>query len=243
MAKAEIIKKERKMKKTNKKGFTIVELVIVIAVIAILAAVLIPTFTNVVEKANQSAALQACETEYKQMAIAAASNGTTVDESVVFCKGKYYFSLENGGMTACDSSKVGTDLKATDLANSVKVYGKSGVTNNITESDPDKDAEVKIVFKATYASGSTITLTVKDENGKTYYSEWYKPSSADNSESEHSFRFYMYKTSSAWVNGENNVATVKPEKVTSKADAVGYYTYTVTNGSTVIASGIFYYGA
>lgn len=45
------------MKKTAKKGFTIVELVIVIAVIAILAAVLIPTFVSLVNKANSSAAL------------------------------------------------------------------------------------------------------------------------------------------------------------------------------------------
>ena len=42
----------------NRKGFTIVELVIVIAVIAILAAVLIPTFSGVVANANASAALQ-----------------------------------------------------------------------------------------------------------------------------------------------------------------------------------------
>ncbi len=40
--------------KKLKKGFTIVELVIVIAVIAILAAVLIPVFSNVVDKANKS---------------------------------------------------------------------------------------------------------------------------------------------------------------------------------------------
>lgn len=46
------------MKKMNKKGFTIVELVIVIAVIAILAAVLIPTFSSVVNSANASAAQQ-----------------------------------------------------------------------------------------------------------------------------------------------------------------------------------------
>ena len=39
----------------SKKGFTIVELVIVIAVIAILAAVLIPTFSNLVKKANIAA--------------------------------------------------------------------------------------------------------------------------------------------------------------------------------------------
>ena len=47
------------MKKSNRNGFTIVELVIVIAVIAILAAVLIPTFTNLIKKANQSSDIQA----------------------------------------------------------------------------------------------------------------------------------------------------------------------------------------
>ncbi len=42
------------MKRNNKKGFTIVELVIVIAVIAILSAVLIPTFGSIIEQANES---------------------------------------------------------------------------------------------------------------------------------------------------------------------------------------------
>ena len=40
------------MKRSTKKGFTIVELVIVIAIIAILAAVLIPTFASLIQKAN-----------------------------------------------------------------------------------------------------------------------------------------------------------------------------------------------
>lgn len=42
------------MKVNSKKGFTLVELVIVIAVIGILAAVLIPTFVDLVKKANVS---------------------------------------------------------------------------------------------------------------------------------------------------------------------------------------------
>ena len=42
------------MYRSNKKGFTIVELVIVVAVVAILAAVLIPTFAGLVRKANIS---------------------------------------------------------------------------------------------------------------------------------------------------------------------------------------------
>ncbi|MBO4429376.1 MAG: type II secretion system protein, partial [Clostridia bacterium] len=44
----------------KKRGFTIVELVIVIAVIAILAAVLIPTFSNVIARAKISADTQLC---------------------------------------------------------------------------------------------------------------------------------------------------------------------------------------
>ncbi len=43
----------------SKKGFTIIELVIVIAVIAVLAAVLIPTFASIIKKANRSADEQA----------------------------------------------------------------------------------------------------------------------------------------------------------------------------------------
>ncbi len=54
------------MKRNNKKGFTIVELVIVIAVIAILSAVLIPTFGGIVEKANASAAQQEARNAYTQ---------------------------------------------------------------------------------------------------------------------------------------------------------------------------------
>ncbi len=55
------------MKRTVKKGFTIVELVIVIAVIAILAAVLIPTFSGIVAKANKSATLQEARNYYTEV--------------------------------------------------------------------------------------------------------------------------------------------------------------------------------
>ena len=54
-----------KLTRTNKKGFTIVELVIVIAVIAILAAVLIPNLSRLVDKANESKALQEAESAMK----------------------------------------------------------------------------------------------------------------------------------------------------------------------------------
>ena len=65
----------------NRKGFTIVELVIVIAVIAILAAVLIPTFSGVIQKANDSAALQEATSTMKS-ALAMSQSGTLADNTL-----------------------------------------------------------------------------------------------------------------------------------------------------------------
>ena len=42
-------------KKTNKKGFTIMEMLIVVAIIAVLAAILIPTFNGALTKSKEAA--------------------------------------------------------------------------------------------------------------------------------------------------------------------------------------------
>ena len=63
------------MLKLNKKGFTVVELVIVIAVVAILAAVLIPTFINLMQTANESADIQLVTNLNKIMAMQEALGG------------------------------------------------------------------------------------------------------------------------------------------------------------------------
>ena len=70
------------MKKlNNKKGFTIVELVIVIAVIGILAGVLIPTFSSVIDSANESSALQQSKSALDNLL---AVNNGSIDEKTKF---------------------------------------------------------------------------------------------------------------------------------------------------------------
>ena len=66
------------MKRNNKKGFTIVELVIVIGVIGILSAILIPTFVNVTQKANEAALKSNLANAYSAYAADAADG--VVDE-------------------------------------------------------------------------------------------------------------------------------------------------------------------
>lgn len=60
------------MRKTNKKGFTVVELVIVIAIIAVLAAVLIPTFAGVIKTARLSADKKAVQEMTSALSVATA---------------------------------------------------------------------------------------------------------------------------------------------------------------------------
>lgn len=85
----------------NRKGFTITELVIVIAVIAILAAVLIPTFTGVINKANESAALQKAKNAYTAYV-------GSLDFAAGATPGTVYVEIEDGQYFAVTDGEVNT---------------------------------------------------------------------------------------------------------------------------------------
>ena len=93
------------MKKMNKKGFTIVELVIVIAVIAILAAVMIPTFSGIVGKAQDSAALQKASAAYKEAYANALADGK-IDASDEYTVGDIAFKFTQAadGKISCTAT-------------------------------------------------------------------------------------------------------------------------------------------
>ena len=94
----------------NKKGFTIVELVIVIAVIAILAAVLIPTFSGVIEKANESKAMQEATNAYKEAYALAISDGVIANNESQEVDGfTFTWTMTDGSVSSVAIAKDPTD--------------------------------------------------------------------------------------------------------------------------------------
>lgn len=86
------------MLKKMKKAFTITELVIVIAVIAILAAVLIPTFTTVVDKANESAAMQEAKSEWTTCSAEIATTVNASEMNYLIIHEEYAFVVLKGNL-------------------------------------------------------------------------------------------------------------------------------------------------
>lgn len=79
----------RKIKENNYSGFTVLELVIAIAVIGILAAVLIPTFSHLVEMSKQAQFKQNIDSLYKKYITSSESLSNTNNVIIVIEDEKY----------------------------------------------------------------------------------------------------------------------------------------------------------
>ena len=152
------------MKKNNKKGFTIVELVIVIAVIAILAAVLIPTFSSIIKKAQQSSDIQAVQ----QMNTALAIDGAVTPTSIA----GFYDALEEVGFTAKDYKPLYSDrcfywVKSLntviyyDIATNKIIYPEGvSVTTGWYALDGSFDTREATITELPNATNNTYSFTV-----------------------------------------------------------------------------------
>lgn len=141
------------MKKQTKKGFTLVELVIVIAVIAILSAILIPTFGNVISEAKENAAQEDARTAYQQILIDHSSDDVVMDK-----KNTAYIlvgvTVEGSKIKTATvySFKNGTLKKETALTNDLKVDVVSAELTKETKFEANKAYKLSkegmyIVFK------------------------------------------------------------------------------------------------
>ena len=104
------------MNRNTKKGFTIVELIIVIAVIAVLAAVLIPTFSNLIQKAQEAKDTALVRNLNEALAMdTSVSKHTTMDQVAQ--------AVRNNGIDIAKikASVPGNAITATTMISSTKV--------------------------------------------------------------------------------------------------------------------------
>ncbi|MGN1235747.1 MAG: type IV pilin protein [Christensenellaceae bacterium] len=156
------------MKKMNKKGFTIIELVIVIAVIGILMAVLIPTFTSVVNKANKSAADQ--EARAALTAVLVEQDGTVNEDEtiIIYKKGDlvYTYKLTNGEFGDATLPLVATKTYTITADVATTVYAKDDasllggfVVADATDETNDPDKWISTVKENPDISANVIVIT------------------------------------------------------------------------------------
>ncbi len=143
------------MKKMNNNGFSLVELIVVIAIMAILVGVLAPSVLGQLDKAKISKDKQSIETVVTAYATAYADQMVTVDKPDAG-------ALSNIEFTEDPSVVYSSDGGETDFDGAVKaIVGYSKVQ---LESSEYKGKDVTIELSA---SGK-VTATVVGESGATY---------------------------------------------------------------------------
>ena len=144
-----MFEKIRKMK--NKKGFTLVELIVVLVILAILAAMLVPALTGYIDKAREQSlisegamvltAAQATVSEaYGTGDLKLTDNGTiTVTEtskSALASQINQLAELKSGASwkfdVAVTSAANGTNYKSIKIQNLIYSDGKNSIAYNVT---------------------------------------------------------------------------------------------------------------
>ena len=158
------------MKRTNKKGFTIVELVIVIAVIAILAAVLIPNISRLVRKAHVSSDLSlvrnlnmALETESATMDYPTAYSAFQAVKENGYDIAKIEAKASNNQILYDEVNKCFAYMNGKNLeyypnsTKSDKITPKHQLWMVVTSAEDAKNSEYSVYWNG--ASGTEMTLS------------------------------------------------------------------------------------
>ncbi len=96
------------MKKMNNKGFSLVELIIVIAIMAVLIGVLAPQFIKYVERSRESTDLQNAEEVKTAVEAYVADHGESITDNVTMDMGDSDLSV-TGGVTLSDLGEYGVN--------------------------------------------------------------------------------------------------------------------------------------
>lgn len=156
----------RKKKKDNK-GFTLVELIIVVAILAILVGILAPQYTKYVEKSRRSSDVSNLESLVKAAQVAAADTDYDIPA------GTYTITIGTGGTTVTPGTGSSTSTADVDkLKASLTEYAGNEYTNTKLKSKRWKGvsgiANNEISATIVISSDSKVTVTYTPSTLKNY---------------------------------------------------------------------------
>lgn len=146
----------KQIKKTNNKGFTLVELIVVIAILGVLMAVLVPQYIQYVEKSREGTDASAIAEYFHAIEIASASTETAPADDATLA-----VTVTNGTVTL--KTDVTTNPTAVDLiANEVNdVIGATFTLKSAAANDTTNGIEAADLL-VTYSNGqptwSAVTI-------------------------------------------------------------------------------------
>lgn len=127
-----LLKRRMENTKKNKKGFTLVELIVVLVIIAILAAVLVPTVSGYIKRANRTADQSAAKTAYTAYSSALTDwiGEHTTATSVVEDEVKQI--VEDDGYLSTTEINKCTPTYSTDGSMAITSFVYAGAHNTVT---------------------------------------------------------------------------------------------------------------
>ena len=163
------------MRKSNKKGFTLVELVVVIAIIGVLAAILIPTMMNYVKKSRMRTANSNAKLVFESINNMAsdkvadgdavtAITGTAVQVSSYkgssdVLKAAVWDALKDNGENGAGYVSLSYDPNKKDAENWVQWQTNKETADQITGQWPNAPKDVDAAEKITFGSYSKPKTT------------------------------------------------------------------------------------